>query len=276
MNDDIIQVSGLNFDYGKEPVLQDITLNIKRGSFSAVLGRNGSGKSTLARQFNAICLPCGGKVYTAGLDTSDTDNIFKIRSLAGMVFQNPDNQIVAALVEDEAAFAPENLGVKPSEIRRRVDKALRAVGLENAALKATSQLSGGQKQRLAIAAVLTMEPELMIFDEATAMLDPRGRKDVMNTVRTINRIQGTSVVYITHYMEEAAYADRVIVMDKGRIIMDGTPPEIFVRTDELTAAGLDVPQATQIAHELRKAGINIRADILSMDELYLEILNDKT
>lgn len=269
----IIEVKNLSFSYEENEgaVLDDITLNIEAGSFTAVLGHNGCGKSTLAKQFNCINLPSGGSVYIDGMDTAEEKNLFEIRSRAGMVFQNPDNQMVAALVEDETAFAPENLGLEPEEIRKRVDEALEIVGMREFATRPSASLSGGQKQRVAIAGVLAMKPKLIILDEATAMLDPKGRKEVMEAVMRINRSQRTAVVHITHYMEEAALADRVIVMDGGRIIMDDTPRGVFARADELEAVGLDVPQATRAANELKKAGINIRTDVLNADELFEEL-----
>ena len=277
----IIEVKNLSFAYADEDgngdsVLDDISLSVEKGSFCAVLGHNGSGKSTLARHFNAINLPISGKVYVAGFDTAEEENVFEIRSRAGMVFQNPDNQMVAALVEDEVAFAPENLGIEPEEIRRRVDSALAAVGMEKYALKATAALSGGQKQRVAIAGVLAMEPEIIILDEPTAMLDPRGRQEVISAIRSINSKNGTTVILITHYMEEAALADRVIVMDDGRLIMDDTPRNVFAQAEKLKAVGLDVPQVTQMAHELKKAGINIRTDVLTVDELVSEVQRLRT
>ncbi|MDO5398531.1 MAG: energy-coupling factor transporter ATPase [bacterium] len=273
----IIEIKNLSFAYGDgddgigETVLDGISLEIEEGSFTAVLGRNGCGKSTLAKHFNCINLPSGGSVCVLGMDTADEKNLFRIRSQAGMVFQNPDNQMVAALVEDEVAFAPENLGLEPEEIRRRVDEALETVGMSEYALRPSAGLSGGQKQRVAIAGVLAMKPKLIILDEATAMLDPKGRKEVMSAVTKINRMQGAAVVHITHYMEEAALADRVIVMDGGRIIMDDTPRRVFSRTEELKAVGLNVPQVTYAAHELKKAGINIRTDVLTVEELYREL-----
>lgn len=269
----IIEVKNLSFSYEENEgaVLDDITLNIEAGSFTAVLGHNGCGKSTLAKQFNCINLPSGGSVYIDGMDTAEEKNLFEIRSRAGMVFQNPDNQMVAALVEDETAFAAENLGLEPEEIRKRVDEALEIVGMREFATRPSASLSGGQKQRVAIAGVLAMKPKLIILDEATAMLDPKGRKEVMEAVMRINRSQRTAVVHITHYMEEAALADRAIVMDGGRIIMDDTPRGVFARADELEAVGLDVPQATRAANELKKAGINIRTDVLNADELFEEL-----
>lgn len=274
----IISVKNLSFAYMEEEgkrgrtVLDDISLELEDGSFTAVLGHNGCGKSTLAKHFNCINLPLGGKVYVDGLDTSDKKNLFEIRSHAGMVFQNPDNQMVASLVEDEVAFAPENIGLPPEEIRKRVDEALRIVDMSDYALKAAANLSGGQKQRVAIAGVLAMEPKLIILDEATAMLDPQGRKEVMSAIRKINRERGTAIVHITHYMEEAVLADRVVVMNEGKIIMDDVPRSVFSKVEELEKIGLTVPQITKTAYELEKAGINIRADVLTVDELYNEIL----
>lgn len=264
-----------NFETGKsaeERILDNINITIEQGSFTAVLGHNGSGKSTLAKHFNAILLPSGGKVYINGMDTADESKTFAIRSEAGMVFQNPDNQMVAAIVEDEVAFAPENLGVEPKEIRRRVDECLKIVRMSEYAMSSPSKLSGGQKQRVAIAAVLAMEPDIIVLDEPTAMLDPLGRSEVMETIKMLNRTKGMTVVLITHYMEEAAMADRVIVMDDGHIIMDDTPRKVFSRVEELHRVGLDVPQVTQAAYELKKRGFDIRADVLSVEELYNELI----
>lgn len=264
-----------NFETGKsaeERILDNINITIEQGSFTAVLGHNGSGKSTLAKHFNAILLPSGGKVYINGMDTADESKTFAIRSEAGMVFQNPDNQMVAAIVEDEVAFAPENLGVEPKEIRRRVDECLKIVRMSEYAMSSPSKLSGGQKQRVAIAAVLAMEPDIIVLDEPTAMLDPRGRSEVMETIKMLNRTKEMTVVLITHYMEEAAMADRVIVMDDGHIIMDDTPRMVFSRVEELHRVGLDVPQVTQAAYELKKRGFDIRADVLSVEELYNELI----
>ena len=264
-----------NFETGKsteERILDNINITIEQGSFTAVLGHNGSGKSTLAKHFNAILLPSGGKVYINGMDTADESKTFAIRSEAGMVFQNPDNQMVAAIVEDEVAFAPENLGVEPKEIRRRVDECLKIVRMSEYAMSSPSKLSRGQKQRVAIAAVLAMEPDIIVLDEPTAMLDPRGRSEVMETIKMLNRTKGMTVVLITHYMEEAAMADRVIVMDDGHIIMDDTPRKVFSRVEELHRVGLDVPQVTQAAYELKKRGFDIRADVLSVEELYNELI----
>ena len=256
----------------EEKVLKDINIEIKKGSFTAVLGHNGSGKSTLAKHFNAILLPSGGKVYVKGMDTADENNIFNIRQSAGMVFQNPDNQMVAALVEDEGAFAPENLGVEPKEIRRRVDECLEIVNMTKYAQSSPSKLSGGQKQRVAIASVLAMNPEILILDEPTAMLDPKGRSEVIKTIKMLNEEKDITVVLITHYMDEAAQADRTVVIDDGEIVLDGTPKEVFKNVEKLKSLGLDVPQVTELAYELRKMGIEISDDVLTVDECFDEII----
>lgn len=256
----------------EEKVLNDINIEIEKGSFTAVLGHNGSGKSTLAKHFNAILLPSGGKVYVKGMDTADENNIFNIRQSAGMVFQNPDNQMVAALVEDEVAFAPENLGVEPKEIRRRVDECLEIVNMTKYAQSSPSKLSGGQKQRVAIASVLAMNPEILILDEPTAMLDPKGRSEVIKTIKMLNEEKDITVVLITHYMDEAAQADRTVVIDDGEIVLDGTPKEVFKNVEKLKSLGLDVPQVTELAYELRKMGIEISDDVLTVDECFDEII----
>ena len=256
----------------EEKVLKDIDIEIEKGSFTAVLGHNGSGKSTLAKHFNAILLPSGGKVYVKGMDTADENNIFNIRQSAGMVFQNPDNQMVAALVEDEVAFAPENLGVEPKEIRRRVDECLEIVNMTKYAQSSPSKLSGGQKQRVAIASVLAMNPEILILDEPTAMLDPKGRSEVIKTIKMLNEEKDITVVLITHYMDEAAQADRTVVIDDGEIVLDGTPKEVFKNVEKLKSLGLDVPQVTELAYELRKMGIEISDDVLTVDECFDEII----
>ena len=256
----------------EEKVLKDINIEIEKGSFTAVLGHNGSGKSTLAKHFNAILLPSGGKVYVKGMDTADENNIFNIRQSAGMVFQNPDNQMVAALVEDEVAFAPENLGVEPKEIRRRVDECLEIVNMTKYAQSSPSKLSGGQKQRVAIASVLAMNPEILILDEPTAMLDPKGRSEVIKTIKMLNEEKDITVVIITHYMDEAAQADRTVVIDDGEIVLDGTPKEVFKNVEKLKSLGLDVPQVTELAYELRKMGIEISDDVLTVDECFDEII----
>ena len=256
----------------EEKVLKDINIEIEKGSFTAVLGHNGSGKSTLAKHFNAILLPSGGKVYIKGMDTADENNIFNIRQSAGMVFQNPDNQMVAALVEDEVAFAPENLGVEPKEIRRRVDECLEIVNMTKYDQSSPSKLSGGQKQRVAIASVLAMNPEILILDEPTAMLDPKGRSEVIKTIKMLNEEKDITVVLITHYMDEAAQADRTVVIDDGEIVLDGTPKEVFKNVEKLKSLGLDVPQVTELAYELRKMGIEISDDVLTVDECFDEII----
>ena len=256
----------------EEKVLKDINIEIEKGSFTAVLGHNGSGKSTLAKHFNAILLPSGGKVYVKGMDTADENNIFNIRQSAGMVFQNPDNQMVAALVEDEVAFAPENLGVEPKEIRRRVDECLEIVNMTKYAQSSPSKLSGCQKQRVAIASVLAMNPEILILDEPTAMLDPKGRSEVIKTIKMLNEEKDITVVLITHYMDEAAQADRTVVIDDGEIVLDGTPKEVFKNVEKLKSLGLDVPQVTELAYELRKMGIEISDDVLTVDECFDEII----
>lgn len=274
----MIKTANLTFEYrdengeNKDRVLNEINLNIEKGSFTAVLGHNGSGKSTLAKHFNAILLPTGGKVYVKNMDTSDTDKLFQIRQTAGMVFQNPDNQMVAAIVEDEVAFAPENLGVEPKEIRRRVDECLAVVGMTDYALTEPSKLSGGQKQRVAIAAVLAMNPEILILDEPTAMLDPQGRQEVLKTIKALNRDNSITIVLITHYMDEAAEADRVIVMDKGSVAMDGTPREVFKNAEQIKSLGLDVPQVTELVYELKKYGIDLPDTLLTADECFSAII----
>ena len=247
--------------------IDDVSLRVRKGEFLAILGRNGSGKSTMAKHMNALLSPTDGKVYVEGLDTSDDRNTWNIRNKAGMVFQNPDNQIVATVVEEDVAFGPENLGVPPKEIRLRVNECLKRVHMYEYRKDAPHLLSGGQKQRVAIAGVLAMMPDCIIFDESTAMLDPSGRKEVLNTIKEINTKYGITVILITHYMEEAVDADRIIVMDKGRIIMEGPPRSIFSQVDRMKSIGLDVPQMTELAYELKKNGENIRTDILTIDEM---------
>lgn len=265
----ILRTEHLTFTYpGEErPTLGDLSLEIARGSFVAVLGHNGSGKSTLAKHFNAILLPTGGKVYVDGMDTSDENNLLSVRATVGMVFQNPDNQIVANVVEDDVAFAPENLGVPPQEIRARVDAALKQVSMYDFRLHAPHLLSGGQKQRVAIAGVIAMQPKCIVLDEPTAMLDPQGRAEVMETVCRLHEQQGITIVLITHFMEEAALAERVVVMADGRVADDGTPREIFRKAAALKALGLDVPLATELGLELRTSGLDVPQDILTDDEL---------
>lgn len=275
--EDIITVDNLIFEYTDEDtgeknrVLDNVSLNVKEGEFLAVLGHNGSGKSTLAKHFNAILLPTDGKVFVDGIDTSDESRLFDIRRRVGMVFQNPDNQMVATIVEEDVAFAPENLGVSREEIRERVDNALETVGMTAFKRHAPHMLSGGQKQRVAIAGVLAMQPEILVMDEPTAMLDPNGRKEVLQAAHLLNQKKGVTVILITHYMEEVVDADRVFVMDKGKVVMQGTPREIFSQVDELKRHRLDVPQITLLADELRKSGLPIPAGILTRAELVQEL-----
>lgn len=258
--------------------LKGLNIEIKKGEFVAVLGHNGSGKSTLAKLFNAILLPTGGKVYVNGTDTVCEEKLFDIRSSVGMVFQNPDNQIVTSIVEDEVAFAPENLGVEPKEIRKRVDEALEAVGMSEYREASVSSLSGGQKQRIAVASALATEPECIVLDEPTAMLDPRGRKAIMSTIRKLNREKGMTVVLITHYMDEAALADRVIVMNKGEVAFDDIPSEVFSRAEEIKKIGLDVPPVTELIHLLRKDGFDLPKNVIDAErgaDLIFELLGGK-
>ena len=271
MKDVIINAEDVRFSYvtaeGVAPIVLDgVSLSIEEGSFVAVLGHNGSGKSTLAKHFNSILLPTGGRVYVDGMDTADEELLLAIRRTVGMVFQNPDNQIVANVVEEDVAFAPENLGVPPAEIRRRVDDALKAVGMYEYREHAPHLLSGGQKQRVAIAGVIAMAPRCIVLDEPTAMLDPIGRAEVMKTIRELNRSSGVTVVLITHHMDEAAQADRLVVMAKGRVVADGTPREVFQRVEELKAVGLTVPETTELLWQLRQAGVDVPLDALSDEE----------
>lgn len=260
---DILQARDLSFHYTDgADVLRGITRSIPEGQFCAVLGHNGSGKSTLAKHFNAILLPSGGTVYVDGMDTRDEEKLLDIRSTAGMVFQNPDNQLVASIVEDDVAFALENMGVPPREIRRRVDEALRAVGMARYARHSAAKLSGGQKQRVAIAGVIAMQPRCIILDEPTAMLDPQGRREVMHVICTLNRERGITVVLITHHMDEAVQADRCIVLSHGQVLLDGAPREIFTRADILRDNGLAPPQTIEILHLLNErehAGLELGA-----------------
>ena len=248
------------------PALRGVSVTIEKGSFTVVLGHNGSGKSTFAKHLNAVLLPCGGAVYVEGMDTRDERMLLEIRRRTGMVFQNPDNQIVANVVEEDVAFGPENLGVPTAEIRRRVDDALAAVGMEQFARHAPHLLSGGQKQRIAIAGILAMEPECIVLDEATAMLDPAGRREVIDTVRRLNRERGITVVLITHHMAEAESADRVIVMNDGQVAMDGAPHDVFAQVDRLHELGLAAPDTVELLHLLWEAGIDVPLTGLTVDE----------
>lgn len=257
-------------DEKKHQVLNDINIKINKGEFVAILGHNGSGKSTLVKSFNAVILPTGGKVYVDKLDTSDENLTYEIRKKAGMVFQNPDNQIVATIVEEDVAFGPENLGVSQEEIRKRVDNALKVVDMYAYKDHAPHMLSGGQKQRIAIAGVLAMEPEYMIFDEATAMLDPIGRKEILNTIINLNKEKNITVAMITHYMEEAIKADRVIVLSKGEIKLEGKPEDVFKNVEEMNELKLGVPQSTELMYELEKRGVKFSRTVLTADDFVEE------
>ncbi len=269
----IIKTEDLVFDYPAQTpeesdtrVLKSVNFTVKKGEFVAVLGHNGSGKSTLAKHFNAVLKPTSGKVLVEEIDTADDSRLLDIRQRVGMVFQNPDNQIVATIVEEDVAFGLENLGVEPKEIRRRVDEALRQVDMVEYYRHSPHQLSGGQKQRVAIAGIIAMRPDCIVLDEPTAMLDPRGRREVLSTIQELNRENGITVILITHYMDEAVKAERVVVIDEGNILLDGTPKEVFRNVEQLKSVGLDVPQVTELAYELRKEGIDIPDDILTEDE----------
>ncbi len=269
MSETILTAENLKFRYDSEqPVyaLDGVSTSVKRGEFVAVLGANGCGKSTLAKHFNAILLPESGKVYVEGMDTSDDSKLYDIRQTVGMVFQNPDNQIVANVVEEDVAFAPENLGVSSREIRQRVDDALAAVGMGEFARHAPHLLSGGQKQRIAIAGVLAMELECIVLDEATAMLDPVGRREVLSAVHRLNREKGITVVLITHHMNEAEDADRVVVMDDGKVIMDGAPRQVFTQVERLRSMGLTVPDTVDLLDRLRKDGLDVPLTALTVEE----------
>ena len=268
-SDSYIKIENISISYeeddgGKTSVLKNINLEIKKGEYLAVLGHNGSGKSTLAKLLNMILEPDSGKIYIDGKDITDPnmteDDVFDLRKKVGMVFQNPDNQLVATIVEDDVAFGPENLGIESSEIRKRVDEALAVVGMSEYAKGEPARLSGGQKQRIAIAGILAMKPDCMIFDESTAMLDPLGRRDIMNTIEKLNREHGITIIMITHYMDEAARANRIVVLDDGEVLMDGTPVEIFSNPEKLEKCGLDVPQCVSVVHTLKKYGINIEGE----------------
>lgn len=268
----MLQTEHLSFTYPAEEgqtstvALEDVSLSIERGSFVVVLGHNGSGKSTLAKHMNAVLLPSGGTVYVEGMDTRDEALLLEIRRRVGMVFQNPDNQIVANVVEEDVAFAPENLGVPSEEIRRRVDDALAAVGMAEFTRHAPHLLSGGQKQRVAIAGVIAMAPECIVLDEATAMLDPAGRREVLSAIRALNQERGITVVLITHHMDEAMDADRLIVMNDGKLVMDGAPAEVFTQVEALRAMGLAAPDTVELLYGLRQGGMDVPLDALTVDE----------
>ncbi len=275
----IIETESLRFAYASEDektqapeVLKGIDLKIEAGEFVAVLGHNGSGKSTFAKHLNGILLPSSGKVYVDGIDTADDDKLFELRQRAGMVFQNPDNQIVSSIVEEDVAFALENLGVPYEEMRERVDDALKAVNMYDYRMHSPSQLSGGQKQRVAIAGIIAMRPKVIILDEPTAMLDPKGRKEVMATIKRMNRDYGITIVLITHYMDEAARCGRVVVMDKGSVVLDDVPQKVFSHVEQLKKIGLDVPQVTELVWELRKEGYDISPEIITEEECERAVL----
>ena len=278
---DIIQAKDLTHDYIKydeddNPVsvrhaLENMDLSIEEGQFVAILGHNGSGKSTLAKHINALLLPTTGTVYVGGMDTANEDFLWEIRQLAGMVFQNPDNQIIATVVEEDVAFGPENMGVPTEEIEKRVREALETVGMSDHAKDSPNKLSGGQKQRIAIAGALAMRPRCIVFDESTAMLDPSGRSEVVATMHRLNREEGITILLITHYMDEAVGADRVIILNEGHIAMDGTPKEVFARTEELTELGMQLPKVTELANALAAEGLPLPTPILTVEELVEEL-----
>lgn len=269
----MIECNNVVFKYPTEEegieklAIDGLNLEVSKGEFLVILGHNGSGKSTVAKHMNALLIPTEGTVIVNGLDTCDENNTWDIRSSAGMVFQNPDNQLVATIVEEDVAFGPENLGIPPKEIRERVDEALEKVGMSEYKRHAPHLLSGGQKQRVAIAGILAMKPKCIIFDEPTAMLDPSGRKEVLNNIKDLNKKHGITVILITHYMDEAAEADRIVVMDKGKAIIEGIPRDVFSEVETMKKIGLDVPQVTEICYELKKAGVNIDTKILNVNEM---------
>ncbi|MCH1967792.1 energy-coupling factor transporter ATPase [Paraclostridium sordellii] len=272
---DIVSVKDISFEYVTEDsrfkAIDDLSLNVKQGEFVVVIGHNGSGKSTLSKNLNAILMPTKGDIYIDGLNTKDEERLWDIRQTAGMVFQNPDNQIVATIIEEDVAFGPENLGIEPIEIRKRVKEALTSVGMYELRDRQPHLLSGGQKQRVAIAGIIAMKPKCIIFDEATAMLDPSGRKEVMKTIKRLNKEENITIMHITHFMEEAVDADRVIVMEKGKKVLEGTPKEVFSKVDKLKRIGLDVPYMTELSKELKEEGLDINDDILTVDEMVMKL-----
>lgn len=284
-NTNIVEFHNVTFCYDAdegeqqpEPAIRDFTFNVKKGEFVAVLGHNGSGKSTVAKLSNSILIPNEGKVLVKGMNTADEDLSYEIRKTVGVVFQNPDNQIVASIVEEDVAFGPENLGLPREEIRKRVDDSLKAVGMYEYRHHEPHKLSGGQKQRVAIAGIIAMRPECIFLDEPTAMLDPKGRKEVMDTVIKLNKEYGMSVVFITHFMEEAVLADRVAVIDNSRLLLEGTPKEVFKQEDLLRSVGLDIPQITNLAREMKKSGVKVDDSVLTLNEFVENItalLGDK-
>ncbi|HSH36368.1 energy-coupling factor transporter ATPase [Schnuerera sp.] len=273
MADAMINIENVTYEYssiGEDSHLiavKDINISVKKGEYLVVLGHNGSGKSTLAKLMNGLLLPTKGNVYVNNINTKDEEKIWNIRQTAGMVFQNPDNQIVATIVEEDVAFGPENQGIPPLEIRERVDKALEIVEMTEYKKHAPHLLSGGQKQRVAIAGILAMKPECIILDEPTAMLDPTGRKEIIKTIKKLNKEEEKTIVHITHFMDEAVEADRIMVMEQGEIVMEGRPREIFSQVEKIKELGLDVPQVTELAYELKKEGIKVPIDILTIEEL---------
>ena len=271
----IVEVNNVSFEYITEEdsfkAIDDLSLSITEGEFLVIIGHNGSGKSTLSKNLNAILMPTEGNILINGMDTREEKNLWNIRQTAGMVFQNPDNQIVATVVEEDVAFGPENLGLEPKEIRKRVNESLKSVGIYELKDRQPHLLSGGQKQRVAIAGIIAMKPKCIIFDEATAMLDPSGRKEVMSTIKRLNKEENISVIHITHFMEEAVDADRVIVMEKGRKVLEGTPKQVFSEVDMLKNIGLDVPYMTELSKELEKEGLSIGSDILTVDEMVMKL-----
>lgn len=281
----IIEGSGLVYEYRKygedgevasvTRAVDGVSLDVKRGDFVAILGHNGSGKSTLAKHINAILTPDEGTLYVDGMDTSEEKNLWDVRQSAGMVFQNPDNQIIGTVVEEDVGFGPENMGISTEEIWERVEESLKCVGMWAYRKKSPNKLSGGQKQRVAIAGVVAMHPKCIVLDEPTAMLDPTGRKEVIRTVRALNQVEDVTVLLITHYMEEVIYADKVLVMDEGKVVMQGTPREIFSQVEKLQKYRLDVPQVTLLAHELKKAGLPVPDGVLTVDELVEELCRCK-
>ncbi|MCC0633803.1 MULTISPECIES: energy-coupling factor transporter ATPase [unclassified Clostridioides] len=273
--DNIIKVNNISFEYitdeAKLKAIDNLSLDVKKGEFVAIIGHNGSGKSTLSKNLNAILMPTEGNILIDGMDTKEEERLWDIRQTAGMVFQNPDNQIVATIVEEDVAFGPENLGIEPKEIRRIVEESLKSVGMYDLRGRQPHLLSGGQKQRVAIAGIIAMRPKCIIFDEATAMLDPSGRKEVMKTIKRLNKEENITVLHITHFMEEAVEADRVVVMEKGKKLLEGTPKEVFSKIDMLKEIGLDVPCMTELSSLLIEEGINISSDILTVDEMVMEL-----
>lgn len=271
----IIEVNDISFEYiteeSKFKAIEDLSLNVAQGEFVAIIGHNGSGKSTLSKNLNAILIPTQGDIVINGLNTKEEEYLWDIRQSAGMVFQNPDNQIVATVVEEDVAFGPENLGIDQKEIRKRVEESLKSVGMYELKDRQPHLLSGGQKQRVAIAGIIAMKPKCIIFDEATAMLDPSGRKEVMKTIKKLNKEDNITVLHITHFMEEAVEADRVIVMEKGKKILEGTPRQVFGKIDKLREIGLDVPYMTELSNLLSKEGIDIDSDILTVDEMVMKL-----